>query len=138
MSIEICDENDSSGIVVKTTTQTIRMMLNDSDMTFCCESIGCAIYGVNREDVSGRKGTIAFSVDIEESEERMVGSVINEIEYDRFKPKDGSENVSLTLKTSKGDVHLVLYNHHNGYYSHRFEIEWVEKNGTKRKEDGGL
>ena len=96
--------NSYDGYVIQTSNRVV--LAGIDNIQSCCERYG---YITSHDDPSEFIGAELLDI-------RITDSLLNSIEL----PEDVYEDsaIFITFITSRGDFQLVVYNEHNGYYSH--------------------
>lgn len=93
------------GLVITTNKQEIKIGIQNDQ--FCCENWGFLTSNDNYDDF---KESELYSIEIVDEKQSI-------IDYNIEDDYSGS-CLFVNIKTSKGLLQIVLYNEHNGYYSH--------------------
>ena len=101
--------NRMAGYVIETNKQKITVAISNKQS--CCESWG---YLTTNDDLNDFIDAELFNVRITDPDLKSFEVCEKEIYV--------GEAIFVTFETSSGDFQLVVYNSHNGYYSHRVEI----------------
>lgn len=106
---EISDNQD--GYLVITDKQTIRVAIDNGQS--CCENWG---YFSSHDDFEEFIG--AELLDIRTTDSALNVQALKDLKY-----VESDSCMFVTFYTNKGDFQLTVYNEHNGYYSHKVNIE---------------
>lgn len=98
-----------AGYIIETNKQKITVAISNNQS--CCESWGYLTTNDNLQDFVDAE---LVNVRITDPDLKSFDVGGNEIYV--------GEAIFVTFETSNGDFQLVVYNSHNGYYSHRVEI----------------
>lgn len=111
LDIKEIPENNSDGYEIITTHQTIRFVIDNDQQ--CCENFG---YVVSEDDLRYFIGSELYSI-------WTTDQFIHKKIMLQLLPFDSEFNgVFINIYTSKGYLQFALYNYHNGYYGHNFQI----------------
>lgn len=110
------------GFIIETDKQVIRLGIDNGQS--CCEDWGYIASEDNFEDFVNSN---LISIN-----EVSTALEVNKIKLGTEYVCEGSA-VFINVETTKGTLQFVLYNEHNGYYSHHYRID-----STQFDEDGYL
>lgn len=107
-------EKSYSGFIIKTNKQIINIGIGNEQS--CCEEWG---YISTNDDINEFIGAILNNIKLTDAELKT-HEVLEDLYEGCF--------MFINLETNKGTLQFVLYNAHNGYYSHHAFIESAQLN----------
>ena len=108
--------NCYEGFIVKTDERTIKCLISNEQN--CCETSG---YLTSEDDLDNYIGADLLSVQSvsgENFDKKLLENVARHVTIE--------DCMFLEFTTSKGSFQLVVYNEHNGYYSHKVIFDQEE------------
>lgn len=117
--INIDEDNYFIGFLIKTNKQVMKFLISGENL--CCETYGVS-FTINGTTYEVGNTSNKMQSDMIAMGKALVGKQLSKIKWIH----DG--NVSFKLKFVDCDTSLVIsiWNKHNGYYSHTYEIKWNE------------
>lgn len=100
--------HDGAGYVIETDKNKYCLLIYNEQS--CCENWGYATTNDNLADYIGAE-LLSIAITDDALNTTEINNKNNEYEY-------YGDTMFLTLETSKGKLQFVVYNEHNGYYSH--------------------
>ena len=121
--IKVPDHGNFWGYVIETTRQTIRIAISSEGR--CCESFGC-LFKRGASDMADRKRL--DPADEVKILSEMVGKTVRFVGWGASKSLDDGyyykNSQEIIIETVDGSVYqCLLWNDHNGYYSHSILLE---------------